>query len=291
MTWRDHNLGARRELGPPERRVAVFERGTGDQPIVFVHGLLANANLWRHVVPHLAPTYRCLTLDLPFGAHPLPMPTADLRPSGLAAIVIDAIEELGRGPVTLVGNDTGGLVCQLVAVLRPDLLTRLVLTSCDAYDNLPPTLFGYLKPLARMPAALGLGFAALRIPALRRLPLAYGWLTNRGLPAPVGDSYVLPVARDRNIRADLCRVVRGLDKRVSLAVARRFGEFQRPVLIAWSERDRFFPAAHAERLAGDFPDARLVWIPDSRTFSPEDQPTRLSAAIAEFVGQTATQPR
>jgi pimeloyl-ACP methyl ester carboxylesterase len=283
--WRDRTLGTRREIGSPARRLAIFDTGAGE-PIVFVHGLLANANLWRLVVPRLSEAHRCVTLDLPFGAHALPVPDADLRLSGLAALVIEAIEGLGLGAVTLVGNDTGGAVCQLVATTRPDLLARLVLTSCDAYDNLPPAMFGYLKPAARVPAAIGLGFTALRVRALRRLPLAYGWLSNRPLPQHVGDSYVLPAVMSREIRADLCRVLRGLDKRESLAAARRFGEFDRPVLIAWSERDRFFPRSHAEQLAGDFPDARIVWIPDARTFSPEDQPDRLAAAVADFVGQT-----
>ncbi|WP_123670546.1 alpha/beta fold hydrolase [Actinocorallia herbida] len=281
--WRDPALGARRELTLPTGTVAVSETGSGE-PIVFVHGLLVNANLWRLVVPGLADRFRCLTLDLPFGAHAGSVPDADLTPPGLAALVVAALEALDRGPVTLVGNDTGGAVCQLVAVSRPDLVARLVLTSCDAYDNFPPKAFGYLKPVAAVPGGLAALLTALRLPALRRLPIAFGRLSRRTVPRKVSDTYVLPACVGRDVRADLRRVLRGVDRRHTLEAARRFGGFTRPVLIAWSADDVFFPAGHAERLAADFPDATLTWIPGARTFSAEDAPEALAASIAAFVG-------
>jgi pimeloyl-ACP methyl ester carboxylesterase len=279
--WRDPALGTRRRIELPTGRLDVFEAGAGE-PIVFVHGLLVNANLWRHLIPRLAPQSQCVTIDLPFGAHARSMPTADLTPPGLATLVIDAIEALGLGPVTLVGNNSGGAVCQLVATRRPDLLARLVLTSCDAYDNFPPKAFGYLKLAARVPGAIWLMVNVMRVPVLRRLPLAFGLLTRRPIERAASDSYALPAVAGRDIRDDLRRLLASLDSRHTLAAARRFGEFDRPVLIAWSQRDWFFPAGHAERLAGAFPDARLAWLPDARTLSPEDQPARLAGLIADF---------
>ncbi len=118
--------------------------------------------------------------------------------------------------------------------------------------------------------------------ARRRLPFAFGLLTERPVARDASDSYVLPACASRAIRADLRRLFAAVHPRYTLAAARRFKDFDRPVLIAWSQRDRFFPAAHAERLASDFPDARLVWIPGARSLSPEDRPDRLAAAIAEF---------
>lgn len=280
--WRDTRLGTRRRLELSSGHMEVFEAGTG-APVVFVHGLLVNANLWRLVVPRLASEFRCVTLDVPFGSHAVSTPDADLTPPGLAALVAGAIEALGVGPVTLVGNDSGGAVCQLVATTRPDLVARLVLTSCDAYDNFPPRMFGHLTAAARVPGALWLLLTTLRLRVLRRLPLAFGWLTNQPIAPEASDSYVLPALVGRDIRDDLHRVIRGLDRRHTLAAARGFGDFDHPVLIAWSRRDRFFPLAHAHRLAGDFPNARIEWITDARTLSPEDQPARLAEAIGEFV--------
>ena len=81
--WRDPALGEARELELAAGRVRAHVTGDGP-PIVFLHGVLVNANLWRKVVPTLAARRRCVTLDLPLGSHLEPMPRADLSPPGLA---------------------------------------------------------------------------------------------------------------------------------------------------------------------------------------------------------------
>jgi pimeloyl-ACP methyl ester carboxylesterase len=280
--WRDPGLGEARELDLPSGRLRIFESGAGS-PIVFVHGLLVNANLWRKVVPRLAPDFRCVALDMPLGSHELAMPDADLSPLGLANLIADAIEAAGLDDVTLVGNDTGGALCQLVVTERPERIGKLVLTSCDAYDNFPPRFFQIVLAPAMIPGAARFVFAPLRVRALRELPIAFGWLMHSKLEAAAGDSYVLPALTSGPVGADVRRAMRGISSRYTLEAAKRFGEFERPVLIAWSRDDRFFRLEHAERLASDFPNARLEWIEGSRTFSAEDQPERLADLIAGFV--------
>ncbi|WP_067698452.1 alpha/beta fold hydrolase [Nocardia jejuensis] len=279
--WRDSSLGTERELRLPSGSLHVFDRGSGD-PILLIHGLVVNANLWRAVVPELAHAFRCVTIDLPFGSHRISMPGTPVDPPGLAGLVIETIEAMDLGPVTLVGNDSGGVVCQLVAARRPDLVARMVLTSCDAYDNFPPKTFAYLKLAARVPAGMAILAAALRFPAIRALPIAYGWLSRVRIDRRASDSYALPVAVTRDIRDDLRRVLRGLDKRHTRSTAETFADFDRPVLLAWSEDDRFFPTQHAHRMAADYPDARIHWIPGARTLSPEDEPAALADAIVAF---------
>ncbi|MEV6771766.1 alpha/beta hydrolase [Nocardia sp. NPDC051030] len=283
-TWRHSDLGERFELALPEGRIDVFRRGAGE-PIVFVHGVLVNANLWRNVVPRLADEFQCTTLDLPLGSHARPLPDADLTLPGLARLVVGALEAMRVGPVTLVGNDSGGAVCQLVAATRPDLIKRLVLTSCDAYENFPPPAFGFLKLLASTPGAVAALAAGLRLRAVQRLPIAYGWLTFRPIDRDASDSYALPPSAVPGIRDDLRRLLRGLDKRHTLTAARSFAGFVRPVLLAWSADDRFFLPRYATRMAEDFPNARIEWIPDARTLSPEDQPALLATAISTFIGE------
>lgn len=284
--WRDPLLGARREVGLPQGRVAVFDSGAGE-PVLFVHGLLSNANLWRYVVPRLSHEFRCVTVDLPFGAHTLAMPRADLTPPGLAGLVTSVIENLGLGKVTLVGCDNGGAICQMVVATRPDLVRRLVLASSDAYEVFPQRLTRNLQLIARVPGLLGPVMTTLRLPWVRRLPFVFGWLTSSPIPRDADDAYALPAASARDIREDLRRVVHGIHPRHTLSAAQRFGEFTQPVLIAWSNHDRLFPGVLAQRLAADFPNSRLEWIADSRTFSPEDQPARLATLIADFVRETS----
>ena len=203
---------------------------------------------------------------------------ADLGVPALANLIADALEALELDGVTLVGSDTGGGLSQVVAVRRPERIGALVLASCDAFENFPPRFFRIVLAPAAIPGAIPLAFGGLRLRALRRLPIAYGWLTNKPIDPEADDSYVLPVLTRGPIRRDLRRVLAGLDPKYTIDAALRLTEWDRPALIAWSANDRFFPPAHGERLAKLIPDARFELIENARTFSAEDQPERLAGS-------------
>jgi pimeloyl-ACP methyl ester carboxylesterase len=286
-SWRSEALGPARALELRAGRMRAHVTGEGP-PVVFVHGLLVNANLWRKVVSRLDGLTR-VTLDLPLGSHLESMPReADLTPPGLADMIAEAVEALGLAEVTVVGNDTGGALTQILAARRPERIARLVLTSCDAFDNFPPRLFRVVLAPARLPGTITVAFGGLRVRPLRRLPIAYGWLSNEPIDRAAEDSYVLPALTRGEIRRDLRRVLAGLDSRHTLDAAARLTSFRRPALIAWSRDDRFFPTEHAERLARVLPNARLEWVEGARTFSPEDRPERLAELIGSFVRTAAT---
>ncbi len=152
--WRAESLGPARELALPQGPLRYHSVGSGPT-VVFVHGVLVNANLWRNVVAALSADFRCVTLDLPFGSHVAPLPPdADLSPPAAAVLIADAIEALELDDVTLVGNDSGGAISQIVATRRPERIGALVLTSCDAFDNFPPKALRPLKPLLSRAALL-----------------------------------------------------------------------------------------------------------------------------------------
>ncbi|HEX6117577.1 MAG TPA: alpha/beta hydrolase [Solirubrobacterales bacterium] len=281
--WRSPDLGTPRDLDLPAGKLRCFEAGDPSAPtIVFVHGLLVNANLWRKVVPRLSDRFHCVSLDMPLGSHELALPKADLSPTGLADLITAALEALDVSDVTLVGNDTGGGLCQIAITRNQERVGRLFLTSCDAFENFPPKFFDYLKWSAKVPGAFRFGFAPLRLEAPRQLPLAFGWLVHRKIDREATDSYVLPTITARGPRDDVRRVLPQIEPSYLLDAAAKFGEFRKPVLIAWSEDDKFFPPAHADRLAAAFPDARVEWIADARTLSSEDQPERVAALVGEF---------
>jgi pimeloyl-ACP methyl ester carboxylesterase len=282
------DLGDQSEVRLPQGIIRYRERGQGS-PIVFVHGLLTNGDLWRKVVPLLAREHRCITPDWPLGSHEIPLqPTADLSTPGLAALVAAFITEVGLRDVTLVGNDTGGAVCQLVVTRHADRIARLVLTSCDAFETFPPSPFGFLRWLPLIPGAVWLVAQSLRLSLVQRLPIGYGLVVRDKLDPSIARSFVRPAALSRDVRRDLAKVLRGVSTRYTLDAARRFSAFDRPVLLAWAGDDRLFPLDLARRLAAAFPRARLEIIPDCRTFVPEDQPERLATLIRSFsAGVTA----
>ena len=154
-----------------------------------------------------------------------------------------------------------------------------MLTSCDAFDNFPPRFFRIVLAPARIPGAIPVAFAGLR------LPIAYGWLSKERIDPEAEDSYVLPALTRPKIRRDLRRVLAGLDSRHTLDAALKLASCDRPALVAWSGDDRFFPLEHGERLATIIPDARFEAIEGARTFSPEDQPKQLAGLIGAFVAE------
>ncbi|MDP8942507.1 MAG: alpha/beta hydrolase [Actinomycetota bacterium] len=278
-----------REVILEEGTIRYRERGSGE-PIVFIHGLLVNGLLWRKVVTELEDGFRCIAPDWPLGAHGVAMnPQADLSPPGMARLIAHFIARLELDRPTVVGNDTGGAFAQLLAANHPERVGRLVLTNADAFARFLPPAFRYLQWLSRVPGSSWLLAQGARVPAVRRLPLAYGSLTKRPMDPAVLAEYSARLLADPRVRRDLRKVLRGISARYTLAAAERLRAFDRPALLAWASEDRVFPMALAERLLELLPRATLEPIADSYAFVPEDQPIRLAQLIRDFVSEG--QPR
>jgi pimeloyl-ACP methyl ester carboxylesterase len=261
-----------------------YEDTGGNGPVVlFVHGLLVSGTLWRKVVAELD-GFRCVVPTLPLGSHRVPaVDRSALTPTGVADLIAEFMERLELTDVTIVANDTGGAITQLLMVRRPERIARVVLTPCDAFENFLPPAFRPLQWAAKA-RLLAPTLLAMHIRALRPTPLAYGLLTKRPIPADVLEGWVRPALSSRGVRGDVQYFTRHIDKRLTLDAAAKLSAFDRPVLLAWAAEDRFFKIAFAERLAAVFPNARLEPIADSNTFVSEDQPGVLAGLIAEFAG-------
>jgi pimeloyl-ACP methyl ester carboxylesterase len=271
----------------PQGTIRYSDSGSGE-PLVFVHGLLVDSSLWKDVIPLLQPDFRCIAPDLPLGSHRTPMkPDADLSGPGVANLIADFLEGLGLEEVTLVGNDSGGALCQMVVTRRPERIGRLVLTNCDAYENFPPLAFRYLNLVARVPGALTLLTQGMRLGFMQRAPIAFGWLAKRRLDSELLKRWTGPGIGNAEIRRDARKFLRGTSPQQTIEAAEKLRSFDRPTLLAWGEDDRFFGIKYAERLSQDIPDARIERIPDARTFVSLDQPARLAELIAGFVREPA----
>jgi len=139
--FRSPLLGERLVLDLPQGTLEAFRRGNGP-PLVFAHGRLANANLWRGVVDRLADRFTCVALDLPLGAHRVALdPGADLTPAGCGALTLaalDALDALGLGEdVTLVGNDSGGAYSQIAVAAHPQRSACSRSTACRTTSPTP----------------------------------------------------------------------------------------------------------------------------------------------------------
>jgi pimeloyl-ACP methyl ester carboxylesterase len=257
----------------------------GDGPVVvLLHGLMMDGSLWDGPVADLSADHRCVTPTLPLGAHRLPVHAdADLSLPGIARLVAEFLDRLDLHDVTLVGNDTGGALVQLLIGDRASRVGRAVLVSCEAFDNFPPGLTGKTIALTGKlsPRMFGLFMQQMRLRAVRRLPIAFGWLTIRGDSATA--RWMKPVMKQPEIRRDAVRMLRAAmtDRRLMLKAAERLPGFTRPALVVWATRDRVMPLDHGRRLA-ELLQAELVEVADSYTLIPLDQPATLAQVITEF---------
>nr|MBA2523931.1 alpha/beta hydrolase [Solirubrobacterales bacterium] len=273
----------KREIKLSAGTVHYRERGEGD-PLVFVHGFGANGRLWDATAATLAPEHRCIVPDWPLGSHSEPMnESADLTPPGIAALISEFLVALDLNDVTIVGNDSGGAVSQILVTEMPARIGRLVLTNCDCFEKFPPAHFKAMAAFCRTPGAAKVLAQSMRSERLRRSPLAYGALTESPMDAELLEAFAGPQLADPAIGRDGVKFFGSVDKRYTLAAAEKLRDLSIPVLLAWGDADRFFTVDDARRLADLIPDSTLVPIAGGRTFVPIDRPAELATAIATFL--------
>jgi pimeloyl-ACP methyl ester carboxylesterase len=267
----------------------IHYRDQGSGPvIVLIHGLLVNATVWDPLIAELSTGARCIAPDLPLGSHRIPMHAdADLSPLGVANLIAELVATLELSDVTLVGNDTGGALCQLVCAHHPARLGRLVLINCDAFEHFPPpALRPIIWGLARVPGSVAALDLLGRSRVMRKASMSLAPLTVEPVPDALLKDWISPL-HDRGVRRDLVKVASGIAPDVMLNAEPGLRHFDRPALIVWGMRDKFFPVADAQRLAQTLPDARLERIEDARTFVQLDAPERLAELIGGFVASAA----
>ena len=271
------------EIALEQGTIAYRAVGPADSPyppVVFVHGLLVDGRLWSGVADRLAEAgIRCYQPDLPLGSHQRPMhPDADLTPRGQAAIIDGFLRALDLEDVTLVGNDTGGALCQFTIDAHPGRIGRLVLTNCDAFDKFPPPPFGSLVTALRRPAVARTLLAPMRSTKMRHSPAGFGLLARSFDPELTLD-WVRPALENPGIRKDMARFARGVEPADLLDISTRLARFTGPVRIVWGEADKVFKPEFGRRLAEAFADATFVGVPDARTFVALDAPDTLASEI------------
>ena len=255
------------------------------RPVVFVHGYMMGGQLWRQVSERLAGRgLRCIAPTWPLGAHPEPLRRgADRTITGVAGMVAEVLAALDLQDVALVGNDTGGVVTQLVAVHHRERLGALVLTSCDAFEHFPPPI---LKPVilaAKSKTTFRAVAQAMRATAVRKR--AFDGLAHTNID-DLTELWVRPALSLPPIAEDLRQFTLSMRTEVTTTVAARLHDFDKPTLVAWSADDVFFAQQDGARLAATIPNARLEVIEGARTFSMVDQPDWLADLLSAIAVRT-----
>ena len=136
----------------PSGRVAYIQAGSGPVAL-FVHGVVLNKHMWRRQLDALSDVRRCIAVDLLAHGDTEISVNQNVSVTTNAKMLKEVLDALQIDQVDLIGNDSGGGICQIFAALSPGRVRTLTLTNCDTHDNWPPEAF---KPFVEMVAAGGL---------------------------------------------------------------------------------------------------------------------------------------
>lgn len=273
MNGKDFFAG-RRTVETPSGTISYVEHGSGPVAL-FVHGVLLNGYLWRHQLAALGDLRRCIAVDLLAHGNTEISDTQDVSVTANAHMLAQFLDALRIDQVDLVGNDSGGGICQIFAALYPQRLRSLTLTNCDTHDNWPPEPF---KAFVAMVAAGGLPQtlnAMLADKSIYRSPQALGPAYERAedVTDDTIETYLRPLVRSPRRTRDVERFVNAFDCRHTVDIEKQLRLVQAPTLIAWGTDDIYFDLKWSQWLQETIPGTtRRVEFDSARIFFPEERP-------------------
>jgi pimeloyl-ACP methyl ester carboxylesterase len=212
--------------------------GGDGPPVLLLHGAGDHAGTWRHVTQELRGRARLIAPDLPGHGQSGP-PSGPLSLGTMADAIERILDAEAPGvPVVIVGNSLGAWLAEIVALRRPQSISRLILESGSGTrgEGSPADLIPKSREHAQALLDRALGSLARPVPRFM--------LDDMVRQAPTS-----PVARI--VAGDWERHV--LDGRL--------GSLPMPVDLIWGELDGIVPIEYARREVTNFPDARLHVVP------------------------------
>jgi len=114
--------------------LAYVDEGSGDEVLLFVHGLGSYIPAWRKNLLDLRNDFRCIAVDLPgYGKSSKGKYTGTLP--FFAEQLIALLDHLQLEQVTLVGHSMGGQISMVTALQYPERIKRLVLCAPAGFET------------------------------------------------------------------------------------------------------------------------------------------------------------
>jgi len=258
-----------------ERRVAtsrltmnIVEAGRGPA-VLLIHGLGWDHSLWNPTVERLMPRYRAIASDTrghggtdkPEGPYDMEMFARDY--AGLA-------DALGLKRLCVVGLSQGGMIAQKLALIRPELVSALVLvsTSCKSDPSLRTNMEARIAAMEKAgpEAAAAIAAESIFSPAWRSgypeaLKKFIAWRASMPM-APLNAA--TRALYDFNLSDDLPRIAA-------------------PTLVVAGSEDALTRPKGMEEIAALIPGAKYRLIPGAGHMIPVEQPVPLAALLDEFL--------
>lgn len=248
--------------------------GKPEAPVVVLgHGLLFSTTMWRHQVPELRSSYRCVSVDWRGQGQTPPTP-AGYDMDTLYGDLVGVVEHLGVGPVHYVGLSMGGFVGQRLAARRPDLVRSLTLIDTSSGPEDPDKVKRYrmlgqiyglvgLRPLQGQVAPIM--FTRPFLGTEQGKDVVAVWLTELG----------------RQQRSGTKKAIFGVTDRAP--IHDEIGAITAPTLVITGSGDVATPVAKGEAIASAIAGARMVVLPDVGHMSTLEDPDGVNAELLPFL--------
>ena len=198
----------------------------------------------------------------------------------MAEFLAEFCDALGLTEFDLVGNDTGGAICQVFAVREAKRLRSFTLTNCDTQGNLPPKAFVPTVLMARARLLAPLGRRARKSARARRMMLSSTLEDVNGVPEEITAAWAQPVFATRQSARQFQRWIGGMNDRELVAIEPELKSLQAPTLMIWGTRDPFFKMRWAEWLRDTIAGATgIVEILGGKLFFPYERAQEFAAAV------------
>lgn len=262
-------------------RMHYVDEGSGD-PILLLHGEPTWGFLYRKLIPVLAPASRVVLPDLyGFGRSDKPLAQGDYTYDRHCASIERFALELDLRRLTVVVHDWGGPIGLRFAVAHPGRVERLVILNTGVgAGRAPSPEWLRFRELVR---AVGTDFTASRLVQVACVsPLDDDTVRGYDAPFPVGEAKAGALAFPELVPTELDHPSAPAMLKVRDALAR----WAKPALVLFSDSDRVFSPAHAERLAAHIPGALPPEIvAGAGHFLQEDKGEEIAERIARFVAE------
>jgi 2-hydroxymuconate-semialdehyde hydrolase len=265
--------------------ISYLESGPADAPVaLFIHGIPANAELWREVIAGVGERgWHCLAPDLPgYGETELPK-EADYSVLGAAQLLSEWLKQEDLNDIWLIGHDIGGGVAQLLITKDEPRFQKFTLSNCITADTWPVPEIKIMIALAKMRlfklvAGMGVFSTFLGRLILYQSVVNKSALNSDTLSRIFWDSKV----STQQGRQKFQRLLISLDPQQTLENMKQLREVVVPVELVWGLKDPNQTWDGPGRILQEvFPSAKVITLPESGHFLQIDTPNQYIEALLE----------
>ncbi len=256
--------------------MALYHQLEGEgRPLVLVHAGICDSRMWDRQWPSFVPGHRLLRHDMRgFGRSPIAP-----QPFSHAADLAQLLDYQAITQAAVVGVSLGGRVALELAVARPDLVSRLVLSGAGLPDH------EWSQDVREFAAAEEAALAAGDLDAASEVNARF-WVDGDGRSPDEVDAGVWRDVHQMQRRAFELQLAAGEAAEEALLVAdlgSRLGEVAAPALVVVGEHDIADMHQMADVIAAALPSARRELIAGTAHLPSMERPDEFDRLVLGFL--------